>query len=565
MSISLHFLNFDKNTRNPILKQCFKYIILAFICSVLMQIDDAIQQLFTESNGAKFEFKFALSLFGFHLLLWLGGNRSLAIIILVFFGLLQFSQLLHISYVGRPIDPTTISSIFSESKDISQSVTYTWRNHLHLILAVILPYGLNIYLYWKLLPKKINNWVSSVCFLGIFLILASKPYRATYRDLNMFLPGPTRPSLYNTLDTYSFFLIKGFPSIEEVMPKAEIPPPSLSKVNSNANTVWLVIVDSLRYDHLQAFGYERENTPLINEWFNKGLTKHKGVAAAVATAASVPLIMNAIHDPGNINQIKSAETNLFKLAKSAGYETTWISSQSSRVLNDLGVPYIDKLISEEDAPLLFEKEKDEGIFKFLKDFDSSKKQFVVILLRGAHSPYEENYEHRKEFRRWEDEDALKREIRDVNSYDNSVLYIDSILDRLLTKIQALPGENHVVITSDHGQLLGEENLWGHNILRREIAKVPIFSASWNEPEGQDFQTYFQGKAWVSHFEMSKWVAEKLGTSITYPQYNPEKAYFQGKNLYGFNQFIEVKLDNKEKLQLSEPVITPDYVPTVNHN
>lgn len=541
----------------------FKYVMLAIVTSLLMQSDDYIQKLFTDANQAKFEIKFTLSLFAFHLLLWLAGNRTLAIIIMTVFAVLQFSQLLHISYLGRPLDPTTISSSFVEANDISSAVRGTLTEHLHLLLAVVLPFVINAFLFWKLLPRRINKWVTWFCYFTIFLILASKPYRATYRDLNMFLPSPTRPSLYNSLDTFSFFLVKGFPNIEDVMPKAVIPKAKLIKVPTDAQTVWLVIVDSVRADHMQILGYNRENTPKLVKWEKKGVVANNGIAGAVATAASVPLMINTIQDPGNLLQLKSLETNLFKIAKDSGFKTTWISSQSSRVLNDLGVQYIDTLIGQEDAPLIFEQKHDQAIIDFIDKQNFEGKNFVVLLLRGAHAPYRSNYEnYRDEFAKWDDNPDLDRSIEGKNSYDNSILFIDNVLDQILQRIHQLPGENHVVITADHGQLLGEDQLWGHNILRKEVALVPMISASWNAPKGTELDKSMANTHWISHFEMSKWLAERLGTKISLPQYDTNRTFLQGKNLYGFNQYLAVDLSDKDEFILSNPEMTSNYVPTI---
>lgn len=550
-------------TSNTTLNRIVKFTLLAILTSLLMQSDDFIQKLFTDANQSKFEIKFTLSLFAFHLLLWLSGNRILALTIMSIFAVMQFIQLLHISYLGRPLDPTTMTSSLGEADDISSAVRGTLTEHLHLILAVVLPFGINFYLFWRFLPHRINKWLTTFCYLGIFIVLASKPYRATYRDLNFFLPSPTRPSLYNSLDTFSFLMIKGFPDMIDVIPKAAIPKPTLTKIDSNAQTVWLIIADSIRADHMQIFGYERETTPKLMQWQSKGLTSHKGIASAVATAASVPLMMNVIQDPGNLLQLKSAETNLFRLAKEGGFATTWLSSQGSRVLNDLGVRYIDTLIGQEDAPILFEQKRDEAILDFIDQQNLTGKNFVVILLRGAHAPYNINYEaKRDDFAKWDDDPELDRIIEGTNSYDNSILYVDSVLDQILQRIHALEGENHVVITADHGQLLGEDRLWGHNILRKEVAIVPILSASWNAPSGSRLEESIENTYWISHFEMSKWIAARLGTDIALPQYDTNKTYLQGKNLYGFNQYLEVDMSNKETLKLSEPFITPDYVPSI---
>jgi hypothetical protein len=58
-------------------------------------------------------------------------------------------------------------------------------------------------------------------------------------------------------------------------------------------------------------------------------------------------------------------------------------------------------------------------------------------------------------------------------YDAGVAYTDAHLGRLLARLQALPRPPIVVVTSDHGEALGERGLASHNYLYDFNLRVPL--------------------------------------------------------------------------------------------
>ncbi len=61
-------------------------------------------------------------------------------------------------------------------------------------------------------------------------------------------------------------------------------------------------------------------------------------------------------------------------------------------------------------------------------------------------------------------------------YDDCIAYLDSQLGRLFAKLDStgLLENTLVIVTSDHGELLGEHQSFGHGLsLYREVAEVPL--------------------------------------------------------------------------------------------
>ncbi|MDX3907916.1 MAG: sulfatase-like hydrolase/transferase [Pigmentiphaga sp.] len=513
---------------------------LVLLTTALLMLDDWIQQWFTAANQADFELNYFLALCAFNLGLWLSGSRVFVSCILALLGGMELVQLAHISYAGRPLDPVGLASLFSEFHDVRQVAFAEFWDHVHVLPAVLAPYVTAWWLFMAYMRSDVRRWQRTLGLVLVAAGLLSKPYRATYRDLNAFLPGPTRSGLHNSLNTFSFVLVDSL--LRDGVHAAPLGPgpnpPVVTSVRSDARHVWLFVADSLRSDHLGIMGYERNTTPRLAQRLEQGLVARKGVAAAVSTAASMPLILNAVREPGQLAQIRTLSTNLFKFAKEAGFKTYWISSQESKLLNGVGSPYVDVSITREDEPSRFHAEGDEALLSLLKEQEWPEKTFVVVLLRSVHAPYDANYAHaRDRFARWPDDPGQPREVRMRNAYDNAVLYLDDLLDRMMGEFDKLPGQRHLVVTGDHGQLLGTHGLWGHNVLEPEVADVPVLS--WSRDAPLEAGAAMAGQRWVSHFEMSRWLAGVLGRDIRSPSAIDGVHYVQGKHLYGSNTFREV--------------------------
>jgi len=107
-----------------------------------------------------------------------------------------------------------------------------------------------------------------------------------------------------------------------------------------------------------------------------------------------------------------------------------------------------------------------------KALDAYPKNLLILHAIGSHWYY--NYHYPKEFEIFTPVTSSRiitqntiEEI--INSYDNSILYTDYFLDIL---IEMLKDNNAVLIyISDHGEILGEDNLWLH-AANHEVAKYP---------------------------------------------------------------------------------------------
>ncbi|WP_263259583.1 phosphoethanolamine transferase [Pseudomonas oryzihabitans] len=504
-------------------------LLLSSLSCLLLLADDVLQQGFTPNNRAELEAGYVAALWVFSLALWLSNLPRLAAVILLGFALMQLLQLGNLSFFGEPLSAIDIQALLGDTAEVRQTLWLSLPEHWPVLLCVGLPYGLLLTLHLQL-PGRVPLPASRWALLLIAAVLLSKPYRATYRNLDAFVPSPSRSGLHNSLNAFSAWAVRLAGRDDVVLPPTAYAPYGLAPIPSTARHVWLVVADSLRSDRLGAFGYPRDTSPRLSAYLaaNPQALIRPGIAAGVATDVSLPYLLNPIREPGQDQRLRSGEINLFRFAQAAGFRTHWLSSQESKLLAHLGSRYLDVSITREDHPLRFLQRQDRALLEILDEQQWAPRNFVVLNLRTAHLPYAQNYRHESTLAPWPDSGAEGQ----ANAYDNSLHYLDGLLAEILADFDRLEGERYLIITGDHGQRLGEGGHWGHNDLVPEVSDVPVIVVARDAPPQPLAE--LQGERWISHYEAGSWLAERLGTRLDNPNRRPDEHFVHGKLLFSDN-------------------------------
>lgn len=510
----------------------FNLALLASLSCLLLLADDFLQQRFTSSNRAELELGYGVVLWLFSAALWLCNLRAVTVAVLLLFAVMQLIQLGNISYFGEPLSAIDIQALLNDPAEVRQAALHGAAEHWPVLFCVALPYGLLVMLHLHL-PGRLALPQSRWALLLIAVVLLSKPYRATYRNLDSFVASPSRSALHNSLNAFSAWAVRLALRDEVDLPPAPFAPYRLSAVPSGARHVWLVVADSLRSDRLGVFGYARDTTPQLAAYLrdHPSAFARPGVAAGVATDVSLPYLLNPIREPGQDRLLRTGEINLFRFAREAGFRTHWLSSQESKLLAHLGSRHLDVSITREDHPLRFLQRQDRALLDLLRQQRWVERNFVVVNMRTAHLPYAQNYRHESAAAPWPD----RRPEEQGNAYDNAVHHLDSMLAEILAEFDRLQGERYLIITGDHGQRLGEDGRWGHNDLVPEVSDVPVIVVAREAP--QEAMAELARERWISHYEAGKWLAARLGTRIDNPNLRPDEYFVHGKLLFTDN-FIQ---------------------------
>ncbi len=238
-------------------------------------------------------------------------------------------------------------------------------------------------------------------------------------------------------------------------------------------TVVLVIGESVRGDHLSLNGYSRKTTPKLNV-LQSNLVSFSNVSSyANSTHQSVPRLMTFPNG-------EKGSYSLVQTFQEAGYNTAWISNQISEIYRP-NANYEE--FSESTWADLFRKDEDmlptiQGVIN-----QHGNKQFIVVHMLGSHMDYDARYTLSDSifFPRYSDvnstinSDVSRTAL--VNSYDNSIVAMDSFLSRLIGILEEYGGRSTLIFTSDHGENLFDDsrNLFMHSspVPSRYEVEVPL--------------------------------------------------------------------------------------------
>ncbi|MBO4907502.1 MAG: phosphoethanolamine--lipid A transferase EptA [Bacteroidaceae bacterium] len=387
--------------------------------------------------------------------------RIVGRILLAILSLINATAVYFIYTYSVIIDEITIGNVFN-TRYSEASGFFSWSLWLFIFVFGVLPA-----LYCLFQPvefgkaKKMGIYCGSS--LGIVLIIALLHIDKTlwFGQHDTELGGLLQPWSY-VVNTIRVASMKHDKQAEEIkLPDGRI-------TDNDKTAVVLVIGESARKANFQLYGYKRNTNPLLSK--QEGLKVYQANSCATYTTAGV----KAILEPINSDDLYELLPNY---AFRTGADVSWRTS-------NWGEPplHIDEYLSRnklgEEYPDA-DKDYDGILFKGIRErIESSKKSKVLIVLHTSitHGP---NYADRypKEFEVYKPvarnvEESEKNVGMLINAYDNSIRYTDYLLDSLITTLRSIKDWNSAMIfISDHGESLGENNMFMHGIPMRLAPKV----------------------------------------------------------------------------------------------
>ena len=288
---------------------------------------------------------------------------------------------------------------------------------------------------------------------------------------------------------------------------------------SPKTNVVLIIVDSLRADHMGLFGYSRETTPFLTELYKTSSFLKVDHATSTCSESACGILSTLSSRP-----YKYIGYNIYKLnevLKDVGYQVNYFLSSSHQLnhLVDLYGKDIDRYIDGNLFPNGMSMFGDDGIVSILKDLKpyQSGGYFFYLHLMSAHllSPDEvafQAYTPAISFikRLSYSGSADEKSMLEVNAYDNGVLQADSYIKtiiELLTKKGYL-NDSLIIITSDHGEGLGERGHYKHTeYLYQEDINIPLLFLSSHAERLPDKVSY------ATHIDIAPTVLDYLSIDI----------------------------------------------------
>ena len=192
--------------------------------------------------------------------------------------------------------------------------------------------------------------------------------------------------------------------------------------------------------------------------------------------------------------------SILEVAKSAGYNTWWISNQVKFSAWDTPTSVIASSANHEIwlngsvGKTYSTQYYDERVIQKVAELqtDNSDNLFIVCHLMGSHVFYQDRYP--KQFEKFPV--TSKRTVKSITAYDNSIYYTDYVLKSLYKTLQQRPNFKGLIYLSDHGEELEQQK--GHNASKFtwQMARIPLvmfFSNSFMQHSESIYLTLLRNK------------------------------------------------------------------------
>jgi arylsulfatase A-like enzyme len=273
--------------------------------------------------------------------------------------------------------------------------------------------------------------------------------------------------------------------------------------------VILIVVDTLRTDHLSCYGYSRETCPNIDRFAADGLLFENCFSHAPSTSASVASILSGFlpHETKVTNKTVMSQQlrTLPLMLRPHGYKTAAVVSnyvfRDKRGWDNGFDIYDAKMKGRElnrDIPERIAEYTTDRAIKVLKKFRQDN-LFLWLHYQDPHGPYTPPSTFAKLFKSTADKPRLvklndtgsgRRGIpkyqklganRDfhhyVSQYDGEIRYTDEHLKRLFDTLKQLGlySDSMIILTADHGEGMGEHDYYfAHGeYLYNTLTHVPL--------------------------------------------------------------------------------------------
>ncbi|MFS8084239.1 MAG: sulfatase-like hydrolase/transferase [Acidobacteriota bacterium] len=251
-------------------------------------------------------------------------------------------------------------------------------------------------------------------------------------------------------------------------------------------TVIIIVVDALRADHTQVYGYNRATTPFLEGLLENGQLRKVDFATSTCSGTFCGVVSTLASKP--LKRLIPGDFKLPDLLHDQGYKTYFLLS-GSHDWEGLKEAYGHEMTLYFDAESSnrYGSTDDHLIFEGLEQVPNHDEApaFFYIHLMAVHliGVKQESFNLYQPVAERNDFQAMFRGESGhwpmiINSYDNSVMQADATIKDIFAALDSKGylKNSIVVILADHGEGLGERSRygWGHgHWLYQEFIRIPL--------------------------------------------------------------------------------------------
>ncbi|HUX52913.1 MAG TPA: phosphoethanolamine transferase [Williamwhitmania sp.] len=270
-------------------------------------------------------------------------------------------------------------------------------------------------------------------------------------------------TIYQRLPFSIYYVSKMYVSQRQSDSKPRIEVGNDAYCTADTVTVVLVIGEAARADHFQLNGYKRATNPLLSKLpvvsfphiYSEWTHTNPSLAHFLTRSDS------ANHEPS------ITECSFISIFNRCGFATTWIANQEPAPSYTPFVKEAKKVVYVNPSFSVYSYNKkwlDADDLPYLEQAlnEAAPRKLIIIHTIGSHWWYNDHFTDSTTIFKpiLETKNiALASKDEIVNSYDNTIVYTDYFLSKVISRLSSLNA--CMIYLSDHGESLGENGKWLH--------------------------------------------------------------------------------------------------------
>ncbi|MGP3591147.1 phosphoethanolamine transferase EptA [Vagococcus sp. WN89Y] len=318
----------------------------------------------------------------------------------------------------------------------------------------------------SILSRVVSLFISAL-LIALVALLFYKDYASLFRN-NKELVKSLSPSntIAASLSWYSHNRMDNLPLVrlgEDAVQRPEM------RNGPRKNLTILIVGETSRGQNFSLGGYERETNPRLKQ--DKVIYYPNTTSCGTATAVSVPCMFSGMPRAHYDDSLAHHQEGLLDIVQRAGIQVLWNENDGGCKGACDRVPHQDMTQLNLPGYCINGECQDEVLFHELAQYIDTLHGDGLIVLHtiGSHGPTYYN-RYPREFRRFTptcDTNEIQSCSREqlVNTYDNTILYVDYIVDKAIKLLQSKQDKftTSLVYLSDHGESLGENGVYLHGL------------------------------------------------------------------------------------------------------
>ena len=320
---------------------------------------------------------------------------------------------------------------------------------------------------WRSIAVRLLNILVSALLIVLVAALFYKDYASVFRN-NKELVKSLSPSnsIVAINSWYAHNKMDNLPLVnigEDAVQKPEM------HSGPRKNLTILVLGETSRAQNFSLGGYQRETNPRLKQ--DDVIYFANTTSCGTATEVSVPCMFSNMPRAHYDEELAHHQEGVLDILQRAGIRVLWNDNDGGCKGACDRVPHQNVTDLNLTGQCIEGECYDEVLFHNLESYIDNLQQDGIIVLHtiGSHGPTYYN-RYPAEFRKFtptcdtnEIQSCSQQQL--TNTYDNTILYIDYVVDKTIKLLQSKQDKftTSLVYLSDHGESLGEDGVYLHGL------------------------------------------------------------------------------------------------------